>query len=242
MIKIKIMLALCMLFLIMIAYKAAHIEKAETVFYEDEWYEYPADELIERYYRESNFVEALAHEDWALWEIRRYGTDAECRLKAMLGGSYIGLGLYKKGRTYIEDAWEEYERDGERGKSVYIVCYIEGIYYLKTGEYETAIRHFRKALRYAKALEGQDVVVEMDMAHIYCDMGRAYMELKEMDSALEMLKLSYDITGERRLESEVADIYYVEMIEPIITEYFAHMPDGKMEYDGWFSMQFGEQG
>ena len=77
------MLALCMLFLIMIAYKAAHIEKAETVFYEDEWYEYPADELIERYYRESNFVEALAHEDWALWEIRRYGTDAECRLKAI---------------------------------------------------------------------------------------------------------------------------------------------------------------
>lgn len=49
MMRIKIMLALCMLFLIMLTYKAVHIEKAETVFYEDEWYEYPADELIERY-------------------------------------------------------------------------------------------------------------------------------------------------------------------------------------------------
>ena len=236
------MVALFMLLLMMAIYKIADVEHIETVIYEDEWYEYPPGELMELYYREGNFLEALEHEDWALWEIMGNGADARCRLNAMLGGSYIGLGLYKKGKTYIDDAWEEYEIDGETGESVYIVCYIEGIYYLETGEYETAIRRFKKAVRHAKALKGPGAVVEMDIARICCDMGRAYMELGDMESALKLLKMSYGITGERRLESEAAYIYYYEVLEPVIKESFAKISREEMEFDEWFSVQFGEQG
>lgn len=225
----------------MVIYRVAYTENMENVFYEDEWYEYTPGELMERYYREGNFEEALEHEDWALQEIMRYDADAKCRFNAMLGGSYIGLGLYKKGKTYIEDAWDDYERSGESAESIYVVYYIEGIYYLETGEYETAIRRFRKAVRHAGALEGKDAVVEMDIARICCDMGRAYIELQEMDSAMEALKLSYSITEERRLESEVAYIYYYEVLEPVIKEFFENIPGEEMEFDEWFLKQFGGQ-
>lgn len=239
MMRIKIMVALFMLFLMIVICKATYTENMENVLYEDEWYEYPPGELMERYYREHNYEEALELEDWASQAIIRYDADAKCRFNAMLGGSYIGLGLYKKGKTFIEDAWEASERSGENAESVYIVYYIEGIYYLETGEYQTAIRRFKKAVRYAEALEEPNAVVKMDIARICCDMGRAYMELEEMDSALKVLKLSYGITGERRLESEVAYIYYYEVLEPVIKDFFENIPGEEMEFDEWFSMQFG---
>lgn len=207
-----------------------------------------ADELVERYYRERDFEKALTYEEQALRDME-YGsmdTDTLCRLNAMLGGCYVSLGECEKGKPYIDTALKEYEESGETGESVYIVRHIEGIYALKTGEYRMAIDSFEEALRQAEAVEAPDggVELEVDIAGIFCDMGRAFLELGDMDSALEMLGKSYEIAGSLRLESEVAYDYYEDVLEPVIKECFetiSDTSDEEMGYDEWFSAQFGEQ-
>ena len=173
-------------------------------------------------------------------------TDTLCRLNAMLGGCYVSLGECEKGKPYIDTALKEYEESGETGESVYIVRHIEGIYALKTGEYRMAIDSFEEALRQAEAVEAPDGGVELkvDIAGIFCDMGRAFLELGDMDSALEMLGKSYEIAGSLRLESEAAYDYYEDVLEPVIKECFetiSDTSDEEMGYDEWFSAQFGEQ-
>ncbi|MCI9582216.1 MAG: tetratricopeptide repeat protein [Clostridium sp.] len=209
---------------------------------------YSTGELVEWYYRERDFGKALMYEEQALQDMK-YGSmdiDTICRLNAMLGGCYVGLGECEKGKPYIDTALKEYEEASETGGSAYIVRHIEGIYNLKTGEYGTAIGCFEEALRQAEAMEAPDrgVDLEVDIAGIFCDMGRAYMELGDIDSALEMLGKSYDIAGSLRLESEVAYVYYEDVLEPVLKECFetvSDTSDGEMGYDEWFSAQFGEQ-
>lgn len=213
-----------------------------------ERYTESVDELVERYYRERDFEKALTYEDSALRDME-YGsmdTDTICRLNAMLGGCYVGLGECEKGKPYIDTALKEYEEAGETGGSAHIVRHIEGIYNLKTGEYGMALDCFEEALRQAGALKSPDrgVELEVDIAGICCDMGRAYMELGDIDSALEMLGKSYGIAGSLRLESEVAYDYYEDVLEPVIKECFetiSDTSDEEMGYDEWFSAQFGEQ-
>ena len=213
-----------------------------------ERYTESVDELVERYYRERDFEKALTYEDSALRDME-YGsmdTDTICRLNAMLGGCYVGLGECEKGKPYIDTALKEYEEAGETGGSAHIVRHIEGIYNLKTGEYGMALDCFEEALRQAGALKSPDrgVELEVDIAGICCDMGRAYMELGDIDSALEMLGKSYGIAGSLRLESEVAYDYYEDVLEPVIKECFEKISgtsDEEMGYDEWFSAQFGEQ-
>lgn len=241
--KRKIIIIIMLMSALLSGCKTLNTETVAVYVYQETWPTYPANELLEKYYRQGNFEKAITYAESSMDDIMMGYVKDEDRIRwinAMIGDCYLELGKYEEGKTYIDTAMERYEKAGETKGGFYNLCYMEGKYYLKTNQYKIAIECFENSVKYAEALGNTDNAVEMDIARIYCDMGNTYMKLEDMSSALEMLKESYGIVSKRKSESEVAFIYYEDILEPMINDLFKNSSDGDMEYDEWFSAQFKE--
>ena len=196
---------------------------------------YPPDELVESYHRMGYYEEAVSYAE----SIQRDIENGE--MESAIRGAWIN----------------GYKEMGEIRENYYYVHYLQGKYYLKTEQYEEAVVYMEQALEYVDNSREKTTWDEMREARIYCDVGTAYRKLEELDRAESNIKKAYEIVSEKMLESEIAYVYYNDVLEPEIKELFhascneaeggeaneeiSGAAGGEKEYEQWFSERFGEE-
>lgn len=221
---------------------------------------YPPDELVESYHRMGYYEEAVSYAERVQRDTENGKIESVIRgawIYGLLADSYLELGDYEEGKIWIDKAINGYKEMGETKENYYYVYYLQGKYCLKTEQYEEAVAYMEQALEYVDNSKEKTTWDEMREARIYCDAGIAYRKLGNPDKAELYIKKAYEIVSEKMLESEIAFIYYKDVLEPEIRELF-HMSlhgsedgegneetsreaDGEKVYEQWFSEQFGEE-
>ena len=221
---------------------------------------YPPDELVESYHRMGYYEEAVSYAESIQRDIENGEMESAIRgawINGLLADSYLELGDYEEGKIFIDKAINGYKEMGEIRENYYYVHYLQGKYYLKTEQYEEAVVYMEQALEYVDNSREKTTWDEMREARIYCDVGTAYRKLEELDRAESNIKKAYEIVSEKMLESEIAYVYYNDVLEPEIKELFhascneaeggeaneeiSGAAGGEKEYEQWFSERFGEE-
>ena len=221
---------------------------------------YPSDELVESYHRMGYYEEAVSYAESVQRDIENGKIESVVRgawINGLLADSYLELGDYEEGKRFIDNAINVYREMGEEKENYYYVYYLQGKYYLKTEQYEDAAAYMEQALEYVDHSRKKTTWDEMREAYIYCDAGIAYRKLENPDRAESCIKKAYEIVSEKMLESEIANVYYKDVLEPEIRELFhascneaeggeaneeiSGAAGGEKEYEQWFSERFGEE-
>ncbi len=145
------------------------------------------------------------------------------------GDTQKGEELFKKSLECARSVW------GEESAGVANVyqklasnCNLEG-------RYEEAIQYSEKALHIFENIAGH---YERDIASIYNNMGCLNMELDDDDTALLMMRRSYEIVKESNGEDKDMSRFYENVLSVNIKDLYNKTAADQEEYGEWFEQNF----